>query len=97
MQEGSPGTFYPDLFDRVNSHLDQWLKEGRYDISAELMSIPFSRPKFSRTFRKSRVIKLVRGRFRDMRSFIYAFFCKTTFGWSHQLNYLLFTERYQSP
>ena len=32
-----------------------------------------------------------------MHSFIYAFFRKTTFGWSHQVNCLLFTEHYQSP
>ena len=30
--------------------LDQWLKEGRCNISAELMSTGFSRPKFNLHF-----------------------------------------------
>ena len=32
--------------------IDQWLIEGRCDISAELMSIGFSRPKFNVHFEK---------------------------------------------
>ena len=34
----------------VNIQIHQWLKGGRYDISAELMSISFSRPKFNEHF-----------------------------------------------
>ena len=32
-----------------------------------------------------------------MGPFFYDFFCKTTYGWNHQINCLLFTEHYQSP
>ena len=35
------------LVTEIRLQLDQWLKGGRCDILAELMSIGFSRPKFS--------------------------------------------------
>ena len=81
----------------VYSKAPRWVihqeqKGGRCDISVELMNIGFSRPKFNAYFW---VIRLVRGRFRDMRPFIYGFFRKTAYGWNHQINCLLFTDYYR--
>ena len=43
------------------------------------------------------MIRLVRGRFKEVHPFLYGTFRKTTYWSNHQINCLVFTEHYQSP
>ena len=78
------------------TYIDKWLKGGRCDIGGINKHRLFL-TQILCTFQKSWVIRLVKGRFRDMRPFVYNTFRKTKLGQIIKKTCLIFREQDKSP